>query len=292
MEAYFEAKARLFDPASAVHAATRGGLCRRRGRPGDGAARPGDAVTVSATGQPADWCVEDVVVLDGDRTGGAAGVHRRRPGRACIIGCASGCPAATTSPTHCWRWPCWTRSGCPRAGLAGCAPPRCPGRLEVDRPRPGLPRGGRLRPQAGCAARGAGDVAPARAAGWPWCSAPGGNRDAGKREPMGEVAAELADLVVVTDDNPRDEDPRAIRAAIVAGRRGRPTADPAAEVVEIADRRAAIDSRRRLGAARRRRGDRRQGTRERADRRRADPARSTTATNSPRALETLGGSAR
>ena len=46
----------------------------------------------------------------------------------------------------------------------------------------------------------------------------GGNRDAGKREPMGRVAAELADLVVVTDDNPRDEEPAAIRAAIVAGR--------------------------------------------------------------------------
>jgi UDP-N-acetylmuramoyl-L-alanyl-D-glutamate--2,6-diaminopimelate ligase len=34
---------------------------------------------------------------------------------------------------------------------------------------------------------------------------------------MGRVAAELADLVVVTDDNPRDEEPAAIRAAIVAG---------------------------------------------------------------------------
>ena len=45
----------------------------------------------------------------------------------------------------------------------------------------------------------------------------GGNRDQGKREPMGAVAAELADLVVVTDDNPRDEDPDAIRAAIIAG---------------------------------------------------------------------------
>ena len=42
--------------------------------------------------------------------------------------------------------------------------------------------------------------------------------------------------MVVTDDNPRDEDPAAIRAAIVAG-----TRDGAAEVVEIGDRRAAID---------------------------------------------------
>ena len=49
----------------------------------------------------------------------------------------------------------------------------------------------------------------------------GGNRDPGKREPMGAVAAELADLVVVTDDNPRDEQPAVIRAAILAGARPR-----------------------------------------------------------------------
>jgi UDP-N-acetylmuramoyl-L-alanyl-D-glutamate--2,6-diaminopimelate ligase len=64
----------------------------------------------------------------------------------------------------------------------------------------------------------------------------GGNRDAGKREPMGRVAAELADLVVVTDDNPRDEDPAAIRAAIMAGAMG-----GQAQVIEIGDRREAID---------------------------------------------------
>src|SRR6185295_6559726 len=64
----------------------------------------------------------------------------------------------------------------------------------------------------------------------------GGNRDPGKREPMGRVAAELADLVVVTDDNPRDEDPAAIRATITAGAEG-----GRAEVVEIGDRREAID---------------------------------------------------
>ena len=45
----------------------------------------------------------------------------------------------------------------------------------------------------------------------------GGDRDPGKRAPMGEVAAELADLVVVTDDNPRSEDPAAIRREILSG---------------------------------------------------------------------------
>jgi UDP-N-acetylmuramoyl-L-alanyl-D-glutamate--2,6-diaminopimelate ligase len=64
----------------------------------------------------------------------------------------------------------------------------------------------------------------------------GGDRDTGKRPVMGEIAARLADLVVVTDDNPRDEDPAAIRTAILAG-----AAAGAGQVVEIGDRRQAID---------------------------------------------------
>lgn len=59
----------------------------------------------------------------------------------------------------------------------------------------------------------------------------GGDRDPGKRPEMGRVASEHADRVFVTDDNPRSEDPAAIRAAILAAAPG---------AVEIGDRAEAI----------------------------------------------------
>jgi UDP-N-acetylmuramoyl-L-alanyl-D-glutamate--2,6-diaminopimelate ligase len=59
----------------------------------------------------------------------------------------------------------------------------------------------------------------------------GGDRDAGKRPLMGEAAAQGADEVIVTDDNPRSEEPAAIRAAILAA---------CPNATEIGDRRAAI----------------------------------------------------
>jgi UDP-N-acetylmuramoyl-L-alanyl-D-glutamate--2,6-diaminopimelate ligase len=64
----------------------------------------------------------------------------------------------------------------------------------------------------------------------------GGDRDRGKRPLMGTAAARGADLVVVTDDNPRSEDPAAIRAEMAAGVR----AVSGAEWVEVGERAAAI----------------------------------------------------
>ncbi|WP_020177855.1 UDP-N-acetylmuramoyl-L-alanyl-D-glutamate--2,6-diaminopimelate ligase [Methylopila sp. M107] len=61
----------------------------------------------------------------------------------------------------------------------------------------------------------------------------GGDRDPGKRPLMGEIAVRDADLVIVTDDNPRSEEPASIRKAILA-------AAPGAR--EIGDRRAAIEA--------------------------------------------------
>jgi len=68
----------------------------------------------------------------------------------------------------------------------------------------------------------------------------GGDRDRGKRPEMGEVASRLADVVIVTDDNPRREEAQLIRADILAGAPG---------AIEVAGRREAIAEAIRIAAA-------------------------------------------
>ncbi len=73
----------------------------------------------------------------------------------------------------------------------------------------------------------------------------GGDRDAGKREPMGRAAADQSDIVIVTDDNPRGEDAGAIRAQVMKGVH----AAGSEGAQEIGGRRAAIAEAIRLAGA-------------------------------------------
>ncbi|KWX60443.1 UDP-N-acetylmuramoyl-L-alanyl-D-glutamate--2,6-diaminopimelate ligase, partial [Mycobacterium sp. NAZ190054] len=230
MEDYFEAKARLFDPASPAHAAL-SVICVDDDWGRAMAARADRPVTVSATG-PADWTVEQIRsggdgvqdFLAVDPTGVHHGLEIGLPGRYNVANCLLAVALLDAVGVS------------PEQAAPGLRDATVPGRLEaVNRGQPFLALVDYAHKPGALQAvlrtlreQTAGRLAVVFGAG--------GNRDRGKREPMGRVAAELADLVVVTDDNPRDEDPALIRAAILAGAAGR-----RAEVVEIGDRRAAIE---------------------------------------------------
>jgi UDP-N-acetylmuramoyl-L-alanyl-D-glutamate--2,6-diaminopimelate ligase len=233
MEDYFDAKARLFDPQSPTHASI-SVICIDDDAGRAMARLANHPVSVSATGRDADWRVESIDAVERgaqefvavDPAGVHHGLRIGLPGRFNVANCllaAALLDAVGVSPEQ---------------AAPGLRSATVPGRLEpigrghdflalVDYAhKPGALRAvlETLREQS------SGRLAVVFGAG--------GNRDPGKREPMGRVAAELADLVVVTDDNPRDEDPATIRAAIMAGARA---VGGGAHVVEIGDRRAAID---------------------------------------------------
>ncbi len=124
------------------------------------------------------------------------------------------------------------------AGLAAAQIPGRMQRIELGQDAPHVVVDFAHTPQAIAAALGALPATGRRIA----VTGAGGDRDATKRGPMGAAAAEGADLVVVTDDNPRSEDPAAIRAAVLAGARAALDAadrDPGL-AIDGGDRRAAI----------------------------------------------------
>ena len=120
------------------------------------------------------------------------------------------------------------------AAAAGLAAAHVPGRMQRVDLGPGRPHvvvDFAHTPQAVASALGALPRTGRRIA----VLGAGGDRDPSKRGPMGEAAAAASDLVIVTDDNPRSEEPAAIRAAVLAGARGH-----GAEVIDGGDRRSAI----------------------------------------------------
>jgi UDP-N-acetylmuramoyl-L-alanyl-D-glutamate--2,6-diaminopimelate ligase len=224
---YFAAKAKLFD-----------GRCRVEILNLDDEAltplRKPATVTYSAAGSPdATWYAADIsgaayaqrFTAVGPEGGVEAGVSL--PGRHNVANAllaiaalvATGADPATAA-----------------AGVAAC--PGVPGRLErVAAPGPVL---GVVdyahKPDAIVAALAALRELAAERGGRLFCViGAGGDRDKAKRPLMGRAAAEGADVVVVTDDNPRTEDPAAIRRGVLDG------ATAGGEVFEVAGRRAAID---------------------------------------------------
>lgn len=233
MADYLAAKARLFDPQAPTCAAV-SVICvdDEAGRTlYRGAHR---AISLSVAGQPADWTAQDVTPAgpagqDFTAVDPAGASHRLRVGLPGRFNVANSLLAVALLDAV---------GVAPAQAAPGLATATVPGRLEpVDRGQDFLALVDYAHKPGALSAvleslRASGDGRLAVVFG------AGGNRDPGKRELMGRAAAERADLVVVTDDNPRDEDPAAIRAAIVAGAK---TAAGGAQVVEIADRREAID---------------------------------------------------
>ncbi|MFB9320750.1 UDP-N-acetylmuramoyl-L-alanyl-D-glutamate--2,6-diaminopimelate ligase [Cryptosporangium minutisporangium] len=230
LEDYFQAKARLFDGRSAREVVNVDDAAGKR------LAGP-DTITVSVAGAPdARWRVvergPDGFVQD-FTIAGPDGVPT--PARVAMPGAYSVENAALAIAVL-------TTVGVPSATAVDAVANagQVPGRMERVSPGSGGPVG------VVDYAHDPGSVAAALAALRPVTSGRlicvlgcGGDRDAGKRPLMGEAAARGADLFVATDDNPRSEQPAAIRAAMLAGV-ARVSTEERAEVVEVGDRAAAI----------------------------------------------------
>lgn len=236
MADYFEAKARLFDPSSPSHAAA-AVVCVDDEAGIAMAARAASLVTVSATGRPADWGLEQLSAGGAGSSGrefvavDPAGVHHpvaiALPGDYNVTNCLAALALLDAVGVS------------PEQAAPGLRDARVPGRMEpIDRGQGFLAlvdyahKPGALEAVLATLRQELRDTTGRLAVVF----GAGGDRDHGKRDLMGRIAAASADLVVVTDDNPRGEDPADIRRAILAG-----TADGSAEVVEIGDRRAAIE---------------------------------------------------
>jgi len=231
MEDYFSAKAKLFDGRSKAAVFDIDDAYGRR----LAAAHP-DGVTVSATGrQQAAWRVTELSALP-------AGRQRLRitgPG-SLELDAELGIPGAFNVANALVAIACVQTAGFdPAAAAAAMSSVQVPGRMQrVDAGQHFLAVVDYAHKPAALAAvldavRGS---VPGRIIA---VIGAGGDRDTGKRPLMGAEAAGRAQLVIVTDDNPRSEPPEAIRAAVLAGAL-QAARRSGSRVEEIGDRRAAI----------------------------------------------------
>jgi UDP-N-acetylmuramoyl-L-alanyl-D-glutamate--2,6-diaminopimelate ligase len=228
MADYFQAKSLLFDGRSARE------IVVIDDEWGPRLVQPG-TVTVSAEGRPAAWWAEQIrtgpdgsssFVVHGPGQRFAAGC--RIPGRYnvanSLLACAILAEAGVDVP----------------AAAAALAAAQVPGRMErVEAGQPFLAVVDYSHKPAGLtgALRGLRPLTPGRLIIVLGC---GGDRDHTKRPVMGQVAAREADVLIVTDDNPRSEDPGEIRAAMLAGASQLP-AGHRSRIIEQGDRRRAIE---------------------------------------------------
>jgi UDP-N-acetylmuramoyl-L-alanyl-D-glutamate--2,6-diaminopimelate ligase len=236
MDDYFAAKASLFTPARARRAV----VCvdDRYGRSlADTAGIP--VVTVSVQEPKADWRVTGEKVA---ASGGSTGIDLAGPeGRRLVM--SSPLPGDFNVPNAVLAVVMLLAAGVPAPeairGVAAC--PGVPGRMErvrstgADEPLAVVDYA--HTPDAIATVLQA--LRPSTRGRLIAVVGAGGDRDRRKRPLMGAAAARDADLVIVTDDNPRSEEPAAIRSAVLAGT---VDVDPAerAEIRELGDRSAAI----------------------------------------------------
>ncbi|AFH91224.1 UDP-N-acetylmuramoyl-L-alanyl-D-glutamate--2,6-diaminopimelate ligase [Corynebacterium pseudotuberculosis] len=233
MEEYFEAKALLFDPASSVHT-KKAVICIDEPWGVQMLERSGaEALSVSmASDTQADFVVSNLTV---DAAGGQRFVVTHEddeiavdlpiPGAFNVANAALAIGLASSVGIDLDRF------------VAGLTAVSVPGRMErVNRGQDFLAIVDYAHKPAAVAAvleavrrQAAGRVAIVVGAG--------GDRDRSKRAIMGKESALRADLVIVTDDNPRSEDPALIREAILTGAQKAATT---AEIREVGDRREAI----------------------------------------------------
>jgi UDP-N-acetylmuramoyl-L-alanyl-D-glutamate--2,6-diaminopimelate ligase len=227
MDDYFATKAALFTPGRAEHAV----VCVDDVWGVRLAARTPGAVTVSARGR-ADWCVRDVAAeVDGTQHFTAVTPHGPVLVRLLLPGPFNVANALVALA-------CLDAAAvAPSVAAEGLARVAVPGRMQrVERGQPFLAVVDYAHKPAAVAAL-LDALRPQVAGRLLVVLGAGGDRDRAKRPLMGAAAAAGAELQVVTDDNPRSEDPAAIRAEVLAGARAEPRRG---EVREIGDRAEAI----------------------------------------------------